>query len=240
MKKTFFVSFFCFFIMFLTIFGIKNKISAQNEMQTTLPIDFIEKSFPLVKITSPYFINDLSYNRDNNFLHHAFYYKFGINDCYVHKDIYPNMQKLEQILKQKKLRAVMYDCFRPHEAQMYMWKLDPNPLFLSNPFKSGSLHSKGLALDIGLADENGKKLEFVSAVDSFVPESASNYQCKKYEEYKCENRELLKSIMTEAGFRGIKREWWHYQKTGDTKAYPLINICNHPNSKCILDKTELK
>ena len=65
-------------------------------------------------------------------------------------------------------------------------------------------------------------------------------QSKKDEEYKCKNRELLKSIMTEAGFRGIKREWWHYQKIGDTKAYPLINICNHPNSKCLLDKTELK
>ena len=229
MKKYFVPFFISFTSVFFTIFYLKNIIFANSPAKK---VDFIEENFPLVKIKSPYFINDLSYNKEDNFLKHPFYHKFGINDCYVHIDIYENIKKLESILKEKNLRAMMFDCFRPQEAQIYMWELNPNPKFLANPHKKGSLHSKGLALDIGLADINGKKLEFATGVDHFVSASSHNYKCQDFEKHKCENRALLKSIMEQAGFRGIKHEWWHYQKKGDTSTYPLISICNHPNSKC--------
>lgn len=242
MKKILNIFFATFVIVFVCGLCFKNKISAKTEPETLVyeGPDFIEKNFPLVKIKSQYFINDLSYNKAENFLKHPFYYKFAINDCYVHKDIYPNMQKLEAILKEKNLRAMMFDCFRPHEAQLYMWKLNPNPKYLANPHKKGSLHSKGLALDIGLADANGRKLEFATGVDHFVSASAHSYKCKPEEQIKCDNRALLKSVMEQAGFRSIKNEWWHYQKPGDTNDYPLISICNHPESKCNISADELK
>ncbi|MBD5405056.1 M15 family metallopeptidase [bacterium] len=244
MKKFLNIFLLTFIIVFITGLYFKNSIFAQNELsQMEIEVkeepDFIEKNFPLVKIKSPYFINDLSYNKAENFIHHPFYYKFGVNDCYVHADIYPNMQKLEQILKEKNLRAMMFDCFRPHEAQLYMWKLHPNPKFLANPHKKGSLHSKGLALDIGLADATGKKLEFATGVDHFVSASSHNYKCKPEEQIKCDNRALLKSIMEQAGFRSIKHEWWHYQKPGDTSNYPLISICNTEGNTCSVKKEEL-
>ncbi len=213
-------------------------VFAENEIEITTSNDIIEKHFPLIKIDSPYFINHLTYNREDNFLHHKFYDKFGINDCYVHIDIYENIKKLEKLLKKHNLKMKMYDCFRPHEAQMYMWHLSPTPKFLSNPHKYGSLHSKGLAIDVALTNSNGEELEFPTPVDAFTQSASQNYKCEKHEQYKCDNRELLKSIMQEAGLRGIKNEWWHYQKIGNTKTYPLLTICD--KIECKVKKEELE
>ncbi len=229
MRKIFFMSFTIFLFIFGFLFN-QLPIHANNSVETE--VDFFEEHFPLKKVTGEYFINDLSYAKDENFLHHKFYHKFGMNDCYVHKDIYPNMLKLEELLKANHVKAMMFDCFRPHEAQIYMWNRNPNPYFLANPNKKGSIHSKGLALDIGLADMNGKKLEFATGMDHFVAESAHAYKCKPEEQYKCDNRALLKSIMEQAGFRSIKNEWWHYQKPGKLTEYPLIRICDVKGSAC--------
>jgi D-alanyl-D-alanine dipeptidase len=208
-------------------------IFRQNEGAASL--DWFERNFPLVRVASPWFIDDLSYARDDNFLGHAFYGRFGIGSCYVHRDIYPNMIRLEELLKEHRLKAVMFDCFRPHEAQAYMWKFRPDPKFVANPNKSGSLHSKGLALDIGLADMEGNKLEFAAGVDHFVPSSSHGYRCRPGEEHKCRNREFLKSMMEAAGFRSISHEWWHYQIPGDTSKYPLLRVCGRSDSPCAED-----
>ncbi len=231
MKKIFLIS----FTVFVSIFTfLKFQMSSKADDTTIFEVetDFFEEKFPLKKVSGEYFINDLSYAKDENFLHHKFYQKFGINDCYVHKDIYPNILKLEQLLKEHNVKAMIFDCFRPHEAQIYMWNRNPNPYFLANPNKKGSLHSKGLALDIGLADMSGKKLEFATGMDHFVAASAHSYKCKPEEQHKCDNRALLKSIMEQAGFRSIKNEWWHYQKPGDLSEYPLIKICDTKGSVC--------
>jgi D-alanyl-D-alanine dipeptidase len=184
----------------------------------------LERAFPLVKIQSPYFINDLSYAKSDNFLKREFYHKFGIDACLVHRDMLPKMAALERILYERNLRAVMFDCFRPQEAQEYMWSLNPNRKFLADP-KKGSLHSKGLAVDIGLADKDGVKIEMAAAVDSFGRSSSHDYKCRPEDKAKCDARELLKSIMERAGFRAIRHEWWHYQWPGDASSYPLIKVC---------------
>lgn len=235
MRKLFLIGFTSFLITFSILSCSLKRIQPLKEeiiKSKTTPLDFFETNFPLKKVQSPYFINDLSYAKADNFLKHPFYYKFGMNDCYVHKDIYPNIVKLEQLLKQHNVKAMMFDCFRPHEAQIYMWNRNPNPYFLANPNKKGSLHSKGLAVDIGLADMNGKKLEFATGMDHFVAASAHSYKCKPEEQHKCNNRALLKSLMEQSGLRSIKNEWWHYQKKGDTSHYPLIRVCDIEGSVC--------
>lgn len=226
-----------YFYIILSIFLYSKDIKAEKEIEIKSE-DIIERNYPLVKIKSPYFITHLTYNRDDNFLSHKFYDKFGINDCYVHIDIYENMKKLEDILKEKQLKMKLYDCFRPHEAQRYMWKKEPNPKYLSNPYKYGSLHSKGLAIDVALTNMKGEEYEFPTKVDAFLPSASQNYECKENEKNKCENRELLRSIMEKAGFRGIKNEWWHYQKKGDTKGYELIEVCE--KIECNVKKEELE
>lgn len=235
MKKIFFISFVFFFVAFFTIWGYLPS-NANDKITDKIELDFFEVHFPLKKITGPYFINKMTYTRDDNFLHHKFYQKFGVNDCYVHRDIYPNIKRLENLLRENNLRAVMYDCFRPHEAQVYMWNLNPNPLYLSNPNKFGSLHSRGIAVDISLANMDGVEYEFPTPVDSFDTKSWHNYKCSDEEKVLCQNRDALKSLMEQAGFHPIKREWWHYQKSDNVSAYPLIKICDVKGATCKTQK----
>ncbi len=236
MKKAFLLSFAFFLLVFgsirLLLSPSTNDVQAMATTPKIVQPDFFETNFPLKKITGQYFINDLAYNKDDNFLKHKFYDKFGMNDCYVHNDIYENMLKLEDVLKREQLKAVFFDCFRPHEAQQYMWSFKPDPKFVANPYRHGSLHSKGLAIDVGLADMNGNKLEFATGVDHFTAASSHDYVCKSEEAHKCENRKRLNSIMDEIGLRGIKHEWWHYQLKGDTQQYPLIKVCEAEGSPC--------
>lgn len=235
MKKIFIISV-ASCIFFLTAYFLLNK-KQENKINNEVNVvieeeDFFEKNFPVKKVISPQFINDLAYNKDENFLKHAFYHKFGIYNCYVHEDIYPNMMKLANILKERNLKALIFDCFRPQEVQMYVWNLHPNPKYLANPHKKGSMHSRGLAVDLALADMDGNELKFANVTDHFVASSSHNYKCKKGEEEICENRKFFKSIMEEAGLRSIKNEWWHYQRRGTTENYPLISICNTSGATC--------
>ena len=187
-------------------------------------LDAFEESFPLVRVAGPRVIEDLSYLRDDNFLGHRFYHKFGVKGCYVHRDMMPKMERLYQILERERLVLVLSDCFRPHEAQEYMWRLHPNPKFLANPNKGGSVHSKGLALDVALADERGSKLDFANKIDSFTDDDGHDFVCPKNDREGCDNRARLKRIMEEAGFKSIRHEWWHYQD-GIGRGYPLIRVC---------------
>ena len=72
MKKTFILSFIVFVFIFYGL-SMKNSKSFNNNPEQEVSKDFFESNFPLKKLSSPYFINDLSYNKVDNFLKHPFY-----------------------------------------------------------------------------------------------------------------------------------------------------------------------
>lgn len=165
----------------------------------------------LFKATSKHFIHKLAYSTENNFLGQNLYAKFGLNECFLHEDLRGKMAILEQILAAKRLKIIFYDCFRPNEAQKIAWEKVSDENFVANPYKNGSNHSRAIALDVGLADENGTALPMPSGFDEFAPNARADYVCEDDEKDKCENRELLRKIMQNAGFKGIKSEWWHFE-----------------------------
>lgn len=183
----------------------------------------------LFKPDSPQFIHSLAYATTDNFMGLDIYSQFDLKECYLHKDLKPNLDKLAKILKEHNLKIVFFDCFRPNAAQKIAWEKFSDENFVANPYKNGSNHSRGIALDVTLAKNNGEILPMPSEFDSFTPKSRSNYPCQKDEKQLCQNAELLKRIMKEAGFKGIKSEWWHFE--ADFKAlskqelrqkYPLL------------------
>ncbi len=95
-----------------------------------------------------------------------------------------------------------------------LWDIVPDARYVTPPAK-GSMHNRGLALDIGLADVNGKLLDMGTAYDTFSPESWSTHV---FENEKInQNRSLLRGMMKAAGFSGIRTEWWHF-------SYPLKQV----------------
>lgn len=185
----------------------------------------------LFKLSSSNFIHALAYASEDNFMKLDLYSNFKLKECYLHEDLRENINKLDQILQENKLKIILYDCFRPNEVQKIAWELIRDERFVANPYKNGSNHSRGIALDLGLADLNGKALKMPTEFDDFSPRARSDFECKESEKEKCQNRELLKMIMQKAGFKGIKSEWWHFEadfkglsRQEVRQKYPLLEL----------------
>ncbi len=175
----------------------------------------------LIKVSGPAFVNDLRYNTEQNFLKKNVYKDFGLNACYVQKDMYSALQKLEKLLIEKKLKLVFWDCWRPLSVQQAMWKLVPDSRYVANP-KSGSNHNRGIAIDVTLAKEDGTHLEMTTPFDDFSPKAAPQASCSGIDKIKCENRDLLIQLMAQVGLKPVPTEWWHYQVSSGVK-YPIIS-----------------
>lgn len=121
----------------------------------------------------------------------------------------------------------VYDAYRPVKAVKFFleWseRVENNPLFKerfypkyqrSELFKAGYLsekssHSRGCTVDLTLVDrEQGKDLEMGSCFDYF--DSISNTDSPLINSIQRKNRELLKSLMEEHGFKNYAQEWWHF------------------------------
>ena len=89
-----------------------------------------------------------------------------------------------------------------------MFDIVKNPKYVAEPKQGGSMHNKGLAVDISLANKNGILLDFGGEFDDFSEKSHHGY--KDLSSTAKANRKLLKEIMIEVGFEPYKYEWWHY------------------------------
>src|SRR5205085_4772849 len=74
----------------------------------------------------------------------------------------------------------------------------------------GSLHSRGVAVDLGLADLSGVPAPAPTEFDAFGPAAAADAPLP--DGAARDNREAVKSAMYAAGFRVNPKEWWHYSR----------------------------
>ena len=133
----------------------------------------------LFKLSSSNFIHALAYASEDNFMKLDLYSEFKLKECYLHEDLRESINTLDQILQENKLKIILYDCFRPNEVQKIAWQLIKDERFVANPYKNGSNHSRGIALDLGLADLNGKALKMPTEFDDFSQRARSDFVCKK-------------------------------------------------------------
>ena len=130
-------------------------------------------------------------------------------------------------LKEKGFGLVVFDAYRPQKAVdcFVRWAKDEQndkmkPLFYPDMDKAKlfslgfispqSSHSRGSAVDLSLFSlETGKNIDMGSDFDFFGEISRSD--CREMlTDKQFENRQLLKSVMTEAGFDPLPEEWWHF------------------------------
>ena len=112
-------------------------------------------------------------------------------------------------LRKQGFRLIAYDCWRDHEAQQALWKAHPHPGSVADP-RRGSLHERGVAVDVGLADLSGAPVEMPTAFDAFVPEAAADAPIADGPAKA--HRDALRTAMHAAGFRVNPAEWWHFSR----------------------------
>lgn len=114
-----------------------------------------------------------------------------------------------------------YDCYRPVAVQKKMWAIYPNPSYVGNPYRKGSIHNRGAAVDLTIVKLDGSPLDMGSDYDFFGKEAHIDYPKHKPEVVK--NRQLLWDIMKKNGFSPIRTEWWHFNYDAKNYGLPVLN-----------------
>ncbi|MBQ8251141.1 MAG: D-alanyl-D-alanine carboxypeptidase family protein [Alphaproteobacteria bacterium] len=121
----------------------------------------------------------------------------------------------------------IYEAYRPLEAQKKLWdevvqkqqKMYPDlsiqsekfialcDVFCANPYRQGSGHQSGAAIDVSLCDKNGIDYDMGGEVRGFYEESDFDYPVSFLAR---KNRNILKNALEKVGFINYPAEWWHY------------------------------
>lgn len=121
----------------------------------------------------------------------------------------------------------IYEAYRPLDAQIQLWnqvvqqqkkehpQMDSESeefiticnVFCANPYRQGSGHQSGGAIDVSLCDKNGIDYDMGGEVRGFHEESDFDYPVSDEAR---KNRNILKSALEESGFINYPAEWWHY------------------------------
>ncbi|MDD4149566.1 MAG: M15 family metallopeptidase [Bacteroidales bacterium] len=197
------------------------NLSVNPKIKPVSKAEICLKSMGLVNIKDslPLIMIDLKYSTTDNFIGLDFY--GDITNAFVQNECLIKLQTAYQVLQNKKPRYtfIVFDAVRSVEAQQLMWDSIDVPVnikhwYVANPAR-GSIHNFGMALDISIVDDAGNVLDMGTKFDFFGELAYPNkteyfYKTGDLSEEQYQNRNLLMSIMADAGFYVSKTEWWHY------------------------------
>lgn len=206
MHKTLFV---LLFFVNLPLSAQKSATAQSMEAQGFIDITSLDSTIQV----------SLMYARFDNFTGKILY--TDLREAYLHPKAAKALAQAQKILRQKRpdLSLKVYDAARPMSIQQKMWDVvagTKKNIYVSNPKNGGGLHNYGMAVDVTLCNEAtgdtldmGTKIDFLGSyahIDqeaSLVKQGIISTQAKR-------NRELLRSVMREAGFTPLRSEWWHF------------------------------
>ncbi len=173
----------------------------------------------LIEITqsSHNIILDMRYATTRNFTGNMVYDSCR---CYLRREALDILEKAIDLARLQGFTLKILDAYRPQKAQERLWAVCPNPDYVMPPEK-GSHHTRGVAVDITLVDENGNELNMGTPFDTF--EKSSHHGTLLISSEAARNRYLLLGIMMSAGWDFYTNEWWHYQMF-NPRSYDLIDI----------------
>lgn len=173
-----------------------------------------------VQAAIPDILVELKYSTTDNFFGKDVY--GDLDRCYLRPEAVDMLRKAQESLQKENpnLTLLVYDGVRPLSVQQILWdSLDKpdsiKPLYVSDP-KVGGLHNFGVAVDLTIFDtESGKPLDMGTPYDFFGYPAYPDRELEMLAEGKITraqvaNREILRKVMTGAGFTGIGSEWWHF------------------------------
>jgi D-alanyl-D-alanine dipeptidase len=143
----------------------------------------------------------------------------GVNKCYLQSEAALKLKKANQILKKNRpsFRLLVTEGYRPPSVQRRMWELvkgTPMQKYVANP-ATGSMHNYGVAVDVTITDERGKRLDMGVPMGHF---GLLSHPCEEERllqqgwltQQQISARELLRNVMTGSGFTGLDIEYWHF------------------------------
>ena len=169
----------------------------------------------------------LMYARPDNFTGKILY--TDLREAYLHPKAAAALARAQQALRKlhPELSLKIYDATRPMSVQQKMWNVEAGTykaIYESNTRNGVVMHNYGLAVDITLCKaatgdtlDMGTKVDFLGSYAHIDDEAGLVNRHIISKEAK-RNRELLRKVMSEAGFKPLRTEWWHFNLVSRAEA----------------------
>lgn len=184
---------------------------------------------PLVDIRSvdPTIVVELRYAGRNNMVGCALYPR---GTCALARpEVASGLAVAQAFLRRYQLGLKIWDAYRPVSVQEKLWRTSHNNDYVANPEVGvGSLHSWGVAVDATLVDTWNRPVRMPSDFDNFTPAAMWHY-AGPHPDIRA-HVHLLQVAMRNAGFWGLRTEWWHFtiadwQKYLPNEATQTAQVC---------------
>ena len=186
-----------------------------------LPTEVPKGEEPLVDLAKLHdkFLFDIKYATTDNF---ARVKAYPIAKCALRKSVAERMVQAQAWLDEhhRGLRLMFKDCYRPDRVQHVLFnavkhtKMRP---YVANPkSRTGSIHAYGAAVDLTLADADGRELDMGTEYDHLGKLAEPRHEARFVRQGKLTathiaNRKILRRAMLEgASMKMIRNEWWHF------------------------------
>lgn len=219
-KKNLLITFLILFTFILSNAG-STPVSAADTKAAVKKQDLV-----LVKDYSSDFAIEMKYATCDNFVKKSMY---PSPTCVLTKGTLDKLINANTLVKKQGYSIKIWDAYRPLSVQKIMWEATPNKNYVANPYRSGSKHNRGAAVDVTLVDKNGKDVAMPTGFDNFTAKASPNYKGMTVAQRSHYN--ILSKAMTSSGFKTISTEWWHFED----KEYINYKIQDIPLNK--FDKT---
>jgi zinc D-Ala-D-Ala dipeptidase len=184
---------------------------------------------PLVDIRSvdPTIVIELRYAGQNNLAGRPLYPR---GTCaLVRPEVASGLAAAQAFLRRYQFGLKIWDAYRPVGVQAKLWQAARNSDYVANPgIGVGSLHSWGVAVDATLVDTWNRPVRMPSDFDDFTPAAMWRY-AGPHPDIRA-HVHLLQIAMRNAGFWGLRTEWWHFtiadwQKYLPEQAVRTAQVC---------------
>ena len=178
-----------------------------------------QDNIPLVNIKSvvPSIVVELRYASTKNLAGRRLYPR-GMQ-ALVRPEVAERLKTAQTLLKRYGYSLKIWDAYRPQSVQEELWKAAAKNDYVADPTAgAGSMHRWGVAVDATLTDFHNGLVSMPTDYDDFTPAAMWKYQGA--DPLIRAHLHLLQSTMAEAGFLGLRTEWWHFTVEGWEKLLP--------------------
>jgi len=185
-----------------------------------------------VRSVVPSAVIDLRYTTANNFTHMPLYPADA--RCLVHESMAPGLAAASKALASRGDVLVFWDCYRPHDVQVKMFNVVPNPAWVAKPGAEARSHESGRSVDVTIANAQqpcpparqlaGRCLaDMGTDFDDFSPR-ATAFATDGVSSDQQANRALLRGAMSGGGLSVYSGEWWHFDGPGAGVGRPILDV----------------
>jgi D-alanyl-D-alanine dipeptidase len=175
----------------------------------TAPSGNGQEHIPLVyvKAVDPTIVVDLRYGSANNIAGRALYQPRM--PALLRPEVATRLAGAQAFLRRYNYSLKIWDAYRPKSVQAELWRASHNNEYVADPeVGAGSLHTWGIAVDATLTDNWNRPISMPTDFDDFTPAAMWKYQGP--DPFIAAHLHLLQIAMRNAGFFGLRSEWWHF------------------------------